>query len=102
MIRVLALARSRRQLLDVAWSGLHHFGAGLSAGDVDDRDGISYLVIAYASRARPVLPIGAIRIALDLPFAMHHGACRRFVEGRAILAPIDHALAGFPACRRRS
>src|SRR5262249_29870252 len=72
-------ALSGRQLLGVARSGLRNPGAGLTAGGVDDRDDISRLVIAHAPHARPLLPIGAIRVALDLPFAMEHGPGRRLV-----------------------
>src|SRR5262249_49651893 len=89
---------SRRQLLRVARGGLHDLGADLSAGGVDYRDGISRLVIAYARSIRPLLPIRAIRVALDLPFAMPYGSGRRLVESCAILRPVDHPLAGFPAC----
>src|SRR5262245_10797847 len=93
---------SRRQLLSVARGGLDDLGAGLTAGSVDDRDDISRLVIAHAPGARPLPPIGAIRIALDLPFAMEDGPGRGFVEGRTIRSPIDDALAGRPACGSRS
>jgi hypothetical protein len=85
---------SARQLLDIAWGGLHNLSADLSATGVNDRDGVSRLVIAYAPGARPFLPIGTIRIALDLPCAMPHDPCRRLEEGRAIRGKIDHGLAG--------
>src|SRR5262245_54301357 len=90
-------APSGHQLLGVARSGLHNLGAGLTAGDVDDRDNVSCLVIAHATHIRAFLPLGAIRVALDLPFAVEDGAAWRFVERRPILGPIDHALAGLPA-----
>src|SRR5215468_5619514 len=75
--------------------------ARLATGGVDDRDDLSRLVIAYAPSVRALLPSGAVRVALDLPFAMEHRPGGRFVEGVAILAPIDDPLAGLPACRGR-
>src|SRR5262245_45076451 len=71
-------------------------GADLFADRIDDGDGISGLIITYARSAWPLLPLGAIGIALDLPFPMHDGPARRLEEGRAVLGPIDHALAGLP------
>src|SRR5262249_5419193 len=62
---------------------------------------ISNLVIAGAPGVWPLLPLGAIRVALDLPFALPHGPAWRLVKGRAILGPIDHALSGFACCGRR-
>src|SRR5215467_642 len=94
----LGAGASGRQFLGVAWSGLHNLGAGLTTGDVDDGHDVSCLVIAHASHGRPLLPLGAIRVALDLPFAMEHRPVRRLVKSRAILGPIDYALAGLPAC----
>src|SRR5262249_2731091 len=94
-------ARSGRQLLGVARRGLHDLGADLTAGRVNSRDSIARLFVAYAPSARPLLPIGAVRIAFDLPLAMHDGPARRLKERRTILGPIDNALAGLPAGRRR-
>src|SRR5262245_9131787 len=93
----LALAPSGRQLFGISRDGLDDLGADLSADRIDDGDGISRLIITYACSARPFLPLGAIGIALDLPFPMHDGPARRLDEGRAILGPIDHALASLRA-----
>src|SRR5215470_17411417 len=81
------VTRSGQQLLGVTWSGLHDLGSDRSARGVKNRDGVSRLFIASAPNARPLLPIRAIRIALDFPFAMQHVSAGRLVEGRSILAP---------------
>jgi len=88
--------RLGRQLFSVARGGLYDLGAGLTTGGVDNRDRVAVLVIAHAPSVRPFLPVGAQRVTLDLPFAMHHGSRRRLVEARAILGPIDHDLTSYP------
>src|SRR6516165_812969 len=87
--------RSGRELLSVARGGLHDLGARLTAEGVVDRVSVAGLVPAHTRIVRLLLPIGARRIALDLPFAMPHGPHRRLVECRPIVGPIDHSLAGF-------
>src|SRR5262249_46891090 len=94
-----AAPASGRELLSISRGALYDLSARLTARGVDDRDGISRLVIADASRVRALFPSGAVRVALDLPFAMEHGPGGRFVEGVAVLTPIDHPLAGLAACR---
>lgn len=93
-------AGSGRQLLGVSWDDLHDPGAGFSALDINDRDGISSLVITYTPGARPLLPLGAKCIALDLPFTVHHASKRPLIQSRTIRVPIDHTVPGLPACRR--
>jgi len=87
---------SRRQLFSIARRRLRDFGADLTACYVDGRDDISGLVVPDASHIRPFLPVGAISVAFDFPFAMHYGAAWRLVQSGTVLGPIDHALAGLP------
>src|SRR5262245_16480697 len=99
---VIRVMRSGSQLLGVTRSGLHDRGAELAADSVDDRNLVTGLVPARAwTRGLALLPVGAICVALDLPFAVPQGPGRRLVERRAILGPIDHALAGRPRHGRR-
>ena len=85
-------AGSGRQLLGVSWDDLHDPGAGFSALDINDRDGISSLVITYTPGARPLLPLGAKCIALDRPFTVHHASKRPLIQSRTIRVPIDHTV----------
>src|ERR1700674_518015 len=99
-LRALAVVRSGRQLLGVAWGGLHDLSADLTADCVENRDGVAALIIADAPIVRLLLPIGARRVALDLPFAVPHGTGRRLVERGAIRSPIYRSLAGLSGCGR--
>src|SRR5579862_2815455 len=94
-----ALARLRRQLLGVARRRLHDLGAGLTAGGINNSDRVAGLIVAHAPIIWLLLPIGAQRVALDLPLAVPHCPGRCLIERRAVGSPIDHALAGLPACR---
>lgn len=94
-------AGSGRQLLSVSWSGLYNLGAGLSARRINDSDRIARFLITNATVAWPLFPIGAKRIALCLPFPMHHVAVRCLIESRSIRVPVNHNVACLPACGRR-
>src|SRR5262245_50415348 len=88
------------QLLGVTRGGLHDLGAYLAAGGVDRRVSVASLVPARARRGGLLLlPVGAVCVALDLPFAVPQGPGRRLVERSAILRPINHALAGLTSHR---
>src|SRR5690349_7976975 len=96
-----ALALSGSQLLGVARGDLHNFGPGLTADGVDDCDGVSGLVPARARIVRPLPPIGAKRVAFDVPFSVPNGPGRRLVEALSIFGQIDHALARRASCGHR-
>src|ERR1700751_219703 len=94
-------AVSGRQVLGVSWGDLHDLGASFSALNINDRDGVSSLVITNTPGARPLLPLGAKCIALDRPFAVHHASKRPLIQGRTIRVPVDHTVPDLPGCRHR-
>src|SRR5262249_41245146 len=75
---------SRRQLLDVSWGSLQNLCAHLSAGRVNDRNGVAVLVVTYAARVRPFLPDGAIGVVFELPCPVHDRAGCRLIELSAV------------------
>jgi hypothetical protein len=76
---------------------LYNLSAGFSTLDINDRHDISGLVITHAPGARPLFPLSAKCVALDVPFAVHHASPRSPIQSRTIRVPIDHTTPDFNA-----
>ena len=70
----------RRKLLGISRCCLHDSGADLATLGVNNSDDITLLVIARATGARPLFPLGAVRVVLDLRLTMHNGPVGRHQE----------------------